>query len=331
MTPPELDALLLAAGLGTRLHPLTEQIPKALLPIYGVPLLDYHLERLLGASRTPGIRRVTVNGHHLADAIHAHLAGHPHHDRLAFSFELEIRGTGGAIAHAAENLRTDPFLVLNTKVLLAELPLARVLDAHRRGRFALTLVLVRAPAWANVRVKGDRVTGIVRDAVEEDAWAFTGVQLVSRRVLRLLPDQGPHDIRDTYDRLIAQRALGAFLWEEERDPFLAIATPADYLNAQRAVANDGACHFGLSVADLVARRRIQLAEGYGFIDASARLGERCRIEESVVLAGAVIDPRVSLRRCIVGPGVQVTADARNRLMTTLGSREIGSTFGPSLR
>ena len=232
-------------------------------------------------------------------------------------------GTGGAIAHAEETLGTDPFLVLNTKVLLAELPLARVLEAHRRGRFAVTLVLVRAPSWANVRVEVDRVTGIVRGAVEENAWAFTGVQLVSRRVLRLLPDQGPHDIRDTYDRLIAERSLGAFLWEEERDPFLAIATPADYLDAQRAVAQDGACHFGLDVADMIAQRRILPAEGYGFIDSSAHLGDGCRIEESVVLAGARIDPGVQLSRCIIGPGVSVVSDARERLLTTLGSREIG--------
>jgi len=263
-----------------------------------------------------------VNGHHLADTIHAHLKAHLQRERLAFSFEPEIRGTGGAIAHAAENLRTDPFLVLNSKVLLAELPLTRVLETHAQGQFAVTLVLVRAPAWANVRVAEGRVTAIVRDAFEKDAWTFTGVQVVSRRVLRLLPEQGAHDIRDTYDRLIEKRQLGAFLWEEERDPFLAIATPADYLAAHRAVAHDGACHFGLPLRDLVARGGIRLAEGYGYIDGSARVGDGCRAEESVVLAGATIAPGVSVSRCIVGPGAAITADARDRLMTTLGSREI---------
>lgn len=325
MKPPELDVLLLAAGLGTRLRPLTEQIPKALLPIYGVPLLDYHLERLFrpsDAAAEPRIRCVTVNGHHLADTIHAHLKAHPRHACLAFSFEPEIRGTGGAIAHAAESLRTDPFLVWNSKVLLAELPLARVLDTHARGRFAVTLVLARAPAWANVQVAEGRVTRIVRDALEQDAWAFAGVQVVSRRVLRLLPEQGAHDIRDTYDRLMARQQLGAFLWEEERDPFRAIATPADYLAAHRAVANDGACHFSLPLRDLAARGGIRLAEGYGYVDGAASVGEGCRIEESVVLPGATIAPRVSVCRSIVGPGATITVDARDRLVTTLGSREI---------
>jgi mannose-1-phosphate guanylyltransferase len=313
----ELDALLLAAGLGTRLRPLTDQIPKALLPIYGVPLLDYHLDRLLGESRRPAIGRVTVNGHHLADAVHAHLRVHPHRDRIAFSFEPAILGTGGAIAHAADRLRSDPFLVLNAKVLLAELPLARVLELHRQRGFAVTMVLVRAPAWANVRVTGERVTAIVREATEEGAWAFTGVQLVARSVLRRLPEGTAHDIRDTYDHLLAEGRLGAFLWDETRDPFVAIATPADYLAAHRAAAQDGACHFGLPVDP-----RVRLVEGYGFIDASSSLGAGCVIEESVVLAGARIAPRVSLRRCIVGPGAQVGADARDLLTTTLGSREI---------
>jgi NDP-sugar pyrophosphorylase family protein len=129
-------------------------------------------------------------------------------------------------------------------------------------------------------------------------------------------------MRVTYDRLIAERQLGAFLWEEERDPFLAIATPADYLAAHRAVADDGACHFGLPLRDLAARGGLRLAEGCGYIDGSARVGNACRIEESVVLAGATIGPGVSLCRCIVGPGARVAEDVRNRLVTTLGSREI---------
>jgi mannose-1-phosphate guanylyltransferase len=323
MAPPEIDALLLAAGLGTRLRPLTEQIPKALLPVYGVPLLDYHLDLLLAPRPDLAIRRLTVNAHQHAALLRARLERHPQCARLDLSPEAEILGTGGALAHAAGRLESDPFLVSNAKTLLADPPLADALALHRAGGFAATLVLVRAAPWANVAVEGNRVTAIRRGRVDPGLWTFTGVHFVSQATRREIPAGVPHDIRDTYDRLAARGELGAFLWESaEAEPFRAIATPGDYLEAHRVAAGAGAPRYGLRVGEAIREGRITRARGFGFSDASADLGAGCVVEESVVLARARIGPGVRVTRSIVGPDAEVTEDLRGILLTTIGSREI---------
>ena len=83
-----MRALLLAAGLGTRLRPLTETVPKCLVPIHGKPLLDYWLEHLFDA----GIERVLINLHWLPDVVRAHVAASPWNDRIDLVHERESAG-----------------------------------------------------------------------------------------------------------------------------------------------------------------------------------------------------------------------------------------------
>lgn len=332
-----LDVLLLAAGFGTRLRPLTEQIPKALLPICGVPLLDRHLAHLLGPGETPTgcgltgdddrrhprIRSVVINGHHLADQIAAHIDHHSFRERIVFSHEPEILGTGGAIAKAAEFLRSDPFVVINADTLFPA-PIAEAVAHHRAGGFLATMVLVPAPRWASVCAREGAVTEIrrtphrTRSAASkssqgaetrgssrhtEDLFTFTGCHVISRQLLQSLPKAVFHDIIKTYEELIHQQHLGAFISPLERTPFLDVGTPTDYLAAHRLCAG----------ADAAAG---------SFIDASACVGEGCRIEESVVMRDARVAPGSRIRRCIVGPGAIVAGEVSDLMITTIGTREI---------
>jgi mannose-1-phosphate guanylyltransferase len=102
-----LRALLLAAGLGTRLRPLTLTVPKCLVPIQGKPLLDYWLEHLFSA----GIERVLLNTHWLADVVCDHVARSPFHDRIDLVHEPELLGTGGTILTNRQWFGDGPFLV----------------------------------------------------------------------------------------------------------------------------------------------------------------------------------------------------------------------------
>lgn len=328
----ELDVLLLAAGFGTRLRPLTEQIPKALLPIYGEPLLDLHLARLLGpggrapaevAKDAPAVRarRVVVNAHHLAEAVRSHLETHPLRDRIVLSHEPEILGTGGAIAKAAPHLESDPFAVMNADALFAP-PLEEAVAFHRSRGFAATLVLIRSPAHPNVRVDGERVSEI-RPGHAPGALTFTGFQIVSQEFARLLPAGVFHDVRETYGRLIGERRLGAFVHEPAGGAaFMDIGTPASYLEAHRLCAGAAGGRFGVRPA-MGARP----AEGFGFIDGAARVAEGAVVRESIVLARAEIAPGVRVERSVVGPGARITADAAGLLVTTLGTREIAPAAG----
>ena len=130
-------AMVLAAGRGTRLAPLTDATPKPLLPVAGRPFLEHILEFL----RASGIREVVLNLHHLGRRIEEHLGdGARFGLRVRYSWENPILDTGGGIKRAEPLLAGEPFAVLNGDSLL-ELRLAEVVERHReRGAIATMVV-----------------------------------------------------------------------------------------------------------------------------------------------------------------------------------------------
>src|SRR5262249_8718461 len=102
-----MRALLLAAGLGTRLRPLTNRVPKCLVRINGIPLIDYWFDLLLKTS----VERVLVNTHHLADVVRLHVAQSRWRDRIDLVHEANLLGTGGTILENSEYFKQRPFLV----------------------------------------------------------------------------------------------------------------------------------------------------------------------------------------------------------------------------
>lgn len=117
--------MLLAAGLGTRLRPLTDTLPKPLLPVAGMPLI----ERVMASARAEGAKRFIANAHYRADQVLAHFGG-----LLKVSREEELLGTGGGVKLALPMLHSDPFLVMNTDAFWlpgADVPLARLLARYR--------------------------------------------------------------------------------------------------------------------------------------------------------------------------------------------------------
>ena len=149
-----MKAAVLAAGLGTRLRPLTDICPKPLLPVLNRPLLGLVLAQLEAA----GCFQVAVNTHHLADQVHDFLRGLPWSFPLSVSHEPEILGTGGGLRQLGEVLRGGPFLAINADIL-TDFDLAGVYRAHHAGAVS-TLVLHDCPAYNNVWVAGDGVVSI---------------------------------------------------------------------------------------------------------------------------------------------------------------------------
>ncbi|HEV2552941.1 MAG TPA: nucleotidyltransferase family protein [Bosea sp. (in: a-proteobacteria)] len=103
-----MRALLLAAGMGTRLRPITDTIPKCLVPIHGKPLLDYWLESLFSGN---AIERAVINTHYLASVVEDHVALSPWRSRIDLVFEPELLGTGGTLVANRERLGEGPVLV----------------------------------------------------------------------------------------------------------------------------------------------------------------------------------------------------------------------------
>ena len=122
-----MRALLLAAGQGTRLRPLTETLPKCLVPIAGRPLLDYWLELLFAS---PEIERVLINTSWLSDQVVAHLAASPWRARVDLVHETELLGTGGTILANRDYFGSAPFLAAHADNL-TEFDLDHFLSRHR--------------------------------------------------------------------------------------------------------------------------------------------------------------------------------------------------------
>ena len=142
-----VKAMILAAGLGTRLQPLTDRLPKPLLPLMLVPMLGHLLARL----RCQGVREVVINGHHLADRLAAWLGdGSRWGLRLTFVHEPEILGTAGALKNAEALLRGAPFLVINADVL-ADVDLQALWTRHRERGALVTMVVRPDPAARDAR------------------------------------------------------------------------------------------------------------------------------------------------------------------------------------
>jgi NDP-sugar pyrophosphorylase family protein len=204
-----MKAMVLAAGLGVRLRPLTDRTPKPLLPIAGRPLLVWNLLLL----KRHGITDVLVNLHHLGDQIVQAIGdGTRFGLRVAYSHEPELQGTGGGIRQAAPFLKDKPFLVLNGDTLSA-CDLAGLIAAHRAGKALATLALREDPAaatWGPVTVdaglrilqingKPPRPTG---DPPNRPCM-FAGIHVMEPAVLDAIPP-GPGSIIDVYHALIGK-------------------------------------------------------------------------------------------------------------------------------
>ena len=205
-----MDAMLLAAGLGTRLRPLTDRLPKALIEVGGVPMLERVARRLIAA----GADRLIVNVHHHAEQIeHFVWARGGFGVEVHFSREPEAPlETGGGLLQAAPLLRRDaPFFLHNTDVL-TDLPLADLYAAHAQsGALAMLAVMQRATS-RYLRFDADGLCGRTDERKGLELWvrepvgevqklAFGGVHVISPALLERITEHGAFSILDPYLRL----------------------------------------------------------------------------------------------------------------------------------
>jgi MurNAc alpha-1-phosphate uridylyltransferase len=219
-------AMVMAAGLGKRMRPLTATRPKPLIEVNGKALLDHVLERL----HVAGVRKVVVNVHYLADALEAHLMSRDHGLEVAISDERAVlMETGGGMVKAAALIDSDPFLALNSDNLWIDGPADTIKllasQWHDEKMDALLLLVPQARALGHKGMGDfhmDRAGRIRRRERSHVApFVFTGIQMVSKRLLRDPPD-GPFSTNILWDRAIDEgRAFGAVhqgLWFDVGTP-----------------------------------------------------------------------------------------------------------------
>ncbi|MDD5556008.1 MAG: NDP-sugar synthase [bacterium] len=303
-----MKAMILAAGLGTRLRPLTDELPKALLPVANRPVIEYVLEML----RRAGVDEVVVNLHHLGGAIRDALG-----DRYAgrvtirYSVEPEILGTGGGIRKVQRFFDDEPFLVANADTLM-DVDLAAAVRSHRRAGAAATMVVREGESpYGGVETDGG---GMVRRVLGRGAGGdlrnvmFAGVHVLGRALFRHLPDRPFSCInRDGYGAMLeAGERVASFAargyWRE-------IGTAGDYFAANMDFLR------GLMPAHCrrmtgAGRPPARGARGATFVEPvligrGCVIGEGARIgPEAVLGAGCEVGRGCALERIVALPGAR---------------------------
>lgn len=231
-------AMVLAAGLGTRLRPITDTVPKPMVKVAGRPMIDTVLDRLAAA----GVEEVMVNTHHLADVIRGHLAGRTR-PRIEFSHEDPILETGGGIKKVLPFFGADPFYSVNAKILWlngktdALVRLAEAWDDSTMDALLLLQPTANAVGYGGL---GDFVVdqeGRVRRRREWEVapFLFSGIQLLHPRLFENSPD-GAFSMNLLYDRAIEAGRLFALRHDGE---WFHVSTPQHLAEVETRLAQSG--------------------------------------------------------------------------------------------
>lgn len=317
-----MKAMVLCAGLGTRLRPLTERWPKPAIPLLGQPIFRY----ALGVLRHAGVTGVGINTHHLPGVMEevaraeAQRAGLP----LTVVQEPIIQGTGGGIRGLRALLSDDVFIVYNGDILFP-LDLVPLVAEHRASGAVASMVLLPMPekekfSAVELDAQGSirRIAGKGPGGERLSSWHFSGVHLFSPEVFDFMAPEGPDDILQTYQRMI-EKGVGVrglrtqAYWSD-------LGTPARYL---------------ATLKDLLFRQVPLELLGDASPFASAQkgtgnywAGPEARIDGAVAgpayfAAGARVEAGAQLGSAVyLGPGARVGKGARLNRVAVLDETEI---------
>jgi NDP-sugar pyrophosphorylase family protein len=282
-----IPALVLTAGLATRLRPLSLVRAKAALPVAGEPLV-FRILRSLVAS---GVTDAVLNLHHLPHTLTALVGdGSGLGVRVRYSWEVPVLGSAGGPTRAL-SLLGPTFLIVNGDTL-TDVDVGEVIRQHERSGALVTMAVVANTEplkYGGVRVAPDgQVTGFVRRGSTEPSYHFIGVQAAAAEAFASVPAGVPHEtVGALYPSLIASRpgCVRAFVTAAD---FLDIGTPADYLDT----------------CTLIARREGRTLEP----GARAQIATTARLEGAILWNDVTVGDGVLLRDTVVTDGVHVPAD-----------------------
>ncbi|MBW2316098.1 MAG: NDP-sugar synthase [Deltaproteobacteria bacterium] len=299
-----MRALILAAGLGERIRPLSDLRPKPALPVRGLPVVGF-TQRLLARH---GIHELAVNRHHLPDQLEwAVEMSRPDKTQVTWSDEPHLLGTGGALRRVRDFLaESDPCLLVAGDMLL-DVDLSKLIDLHRTRGDAVTFLLKedrRAPVFGTMGVdSAGRLRRIGRHfdmGGEVRAGIYAHATVISARALETLPDRERFNhLTEWIAPLLAEGADdvrgevlsdGECTWEP-------VGTPAEYL-----AANLDFPRLSYANPDELTRETGAHCDGNVVVGSGASLGEGARLERVVVWDGEQVPAGFSARGGVFGGG-----------------------------
>jgi NDP-sugar pyrophosphorylase family protein len=314
-----MRAMLLCAGLSTRLGKIGAECPKPMLPVCGIPILRYGIANLVAH----GVRDLVINTHHRGDVIQRALGdGSALGARIQYSHEPKILGTGGALKQALPLLdpegRDEPFFSVNGK-LIFDLDFTALREAYDRAGRPIGMMVVRrvpdAKSWGAVDVRVDDQGPHVVNVLGDGEHMFCGVHVTRPSVMARLPDGESDSIRQGYlPWMHAGERVAAY---EHRDGYF-----AEHSTLERYVESSWAL---LSTDTL--RNPPGPTRG---IDPSAKIDPKATIVEPVrICANAVVGPHKVGPFAVVGEGARVERDLE-RTVVWAGATANASNTGESI-
>jgi mannose-1-phosphate guanylyltransferase len=311
--------MILAAGFGARLRPLTDLVPKPLMPVANRPLIHYNLALL----SKHGVREVMLNVHQHAGMIEQTLGAQQFGARLQYSHEDVILGTGGGLMRARPFFKEETFFLLNGDVLTG-VNLAALLEFHQRQGVAATMVVRPFPEGADYTpIAYDEAEMIVdfkgfcrpaRGAIK--TCMFAGVHVLSPVIFEFLPSTGFACLNEIGYVGMLKKGLSVAAFFDD-GPWFDSGTPATYLQANRAVLSGRARFLQIPTPPLHGADGVLVGQGVVLEDGvklgpevavgdGCRIGKGATVARSVLWPGAEIKPAARVESSIVTIGKTLT-------------------------
>ena len=289
-----MKAIILAAGFGVRMKPLTDRCPKPLLPVLGRPIIDYTISRV----KTFGIKEIGVNIFHLADKMEKFLGdGSRWGVALTLSREPEILGTGGGMGGLRSFLKGGgTFLVYNGDIA-SKIDLTGLAHYHKEQKPLVTLALCDYAPQNNVSLSPDNTiidfSGKRKkfNPSRDRNLTFTGVSIVDEEILNLIPVSGPSHIIDIYLKLIKRQPGSIRGCVVSGDEWRDIGTLEAYLDAHKTILlghRMGVFGDNTVPAGNVYQGQRTWIEPGAVLEGFVSLGEKCLVEKGAFLKNCVV-------------------------------------------
>ena len=295
------QAFVLAAGLGMRLRPLTEELPKPLIPIFQRPLITFVLDHLIGA----GVESFIVNTHHRPEALREFFSGERYRGYpVQLVNEPEILGTGGGMKNIEDLVGGAPFIAYSGDIL-TDVDLTRLIDEHERAGNDVTLSVRETHLGKDIAIEGGRVVDIDKRYGHAGRYDFAGVSIWTPAIFeRIPPGESVSFIPYVADWIGQGGKIGGVIADEGR--WFNIGSRQEYLAVHRTIKNENwkpaylpATDWPVEIAPEAGIDSTARLSGFYSIGAGCRVGPGALIEDTILWPGAQIASRSHLRNCIV--------------------------------
>jgi mannose-1-phosphate guanylyltransferase len=308
-----MRAMILAAGLGTRLEPLTNIRPKPLFPVLNQPLLGITIDQLLRIGATG----IIINAHHLAEQVEQFIKEEEWGAEVVVRVEPEILGTGGGIKNCADFFYdTPPFVVVNADIYHT-FDLHPALRYHDEGDYLATLVLCDDPRFNQVgvdtegRIVSVRGREVQRPLSPVQVLTFTGIHIISSRLLDSMPTSGYFNIMEFYIEL-ASRGEAIRGYRMQTGYWRDIGRLEDYRALHQDLLQGKEQAIIHPDAHIAAGVRM---EGVVCVGRGTNIKANTFIKDSIVWDEAVIEAGSVVQECVVADRTQVTGEHQGEVLT----------------